>query len=109
MPLPVFNTQKLDPHAQSREIGVFGSRGGYLIPDQDLDEAFMYVHVGVGGDLVMKGLDDQPIPFFKVTSGSSLGGLFKGVFSSATVPGYGFMETNASQLTWHGGNGISDP
>lgn len=105
-----YQSEKLDPLLRGREIGVFVTRGGYIPVGSDLldNEVFIVIHVGIGGDLIVKGVDGLPNPYFKVTAGSQIAVMGKGIMASAEIDGYGTLTTNADQISWHGGNGIVD-
>ncbi len=97
-----YGADKLPPQERTNRIGIVCTRGGIITEDVQVQEFFKYLHVGVGGDLIVLGKDNNYIPYFGVNNGATIAVEGNMVVSAATVDGVA-MTTTCSDITWHGG------
>lgn len=89
LPIAKYNTLK--------DLGVWTNRGGTLVLNNYLPnfEIFKLLFVGVGGDVVVEGIDGVNTTYSAVPGGTYLEGL-----------GYRVVTgTTATSITWRGGVG----
>jgi hypothetical protein len=100
--LPTLTVNPIDPNNQARDIGFIAKKGGLITVDTQLPEYFKMLRIGVGGDLLVRGIDNNIIPFRNVLSGGTIVVLGYEVVSAATVDGVP-LTTTASEIDWYGG------
>lgn len=94
--IPLIN--KLDPLKPSMEIGIV-PKSGQIVRDTNfnlLDIAlphFMLIRVGSGGDIFIRDIDGNVIPYLSVLDGQWLVGEGNMVLSSATLSGHVYSTT----------------
>jgi len=95
-------TQKIDPNSVTGTIGVAYTRGGIITLDEDVREAFKMLHVGIGGNILVYGLDGNILPLLGVSNDTWIPVLGTKVVSAANIDGDPYT-TICSQITWNGG------
>ncbi len=97
----------LDPYKPSMEIGIV-PKTGLIIRDTNFDlfdtelSGFMLIRVGSGGDLLIRDIDGDVIPYLAVLDGQWLVGEGNMVLSSATIGGHSYTTT-CNQIVVYGG------
>lgn len=101
--LQTIPTIPLSGETPAFQIGLTAKRGGLITIDQPLNEYFKAIAVGTtGGNVLVRGVDNQIIPFLDRPAGSWIYVLGYEVVSAATVDGQA-LTTTADNLTWIGG------
>jgi hypothetical protein len=93
------------PDALSSTIGFIIKKGGLITvgTSQTASQGFFkLLHVGAGGDVVVRDLDGNYIPFRGILSGGWLPVLGDMVATSATIDGV-LVTTTATEIDWYGG------
>lgn len=98
----LLTANKLSPQERTNRIGAAITRGGIITEDVET-EYFKWLHIGIGGDLIVLGIDGNYIPFYGLLNGDWIPVVGNMVVSAATVDGVA-MTTSATNITWHGGN-----
>jgi hypothetical protein len=94
-------TNPLNSQTKPKEISLVITKGGIIALDHEPRERFKWLHVGGGGNLVVEGLDGNPIPFYGILGGSWIPVAGKKVLTSGTVDTV-TITTTATNITWHG-------
>lgn len=102
MALPTFEAEAISPQTRTEDIGVVIKSGGIITNDAILTQYFKLLHIGTGGNLLVRGIDGNIIPFFGLLSGDWVPVLGNQVVSAATIDGSPYTTT-ATDVTWHGG------
>lgn len=101
------NIHKLDPLKPSMEIGVI-PKSGQIVLDNNIDllddelNHFMLIRVGSGGNLFIRDIDGNTIPYIGVLDGQWLIGEGDMVLSSATIQGFEYTTT-CNNIVVYGG------
>lgn len=97
-------TQELNSSSRSTEVGLAITRGGEITLDDYIGETFKWLHVEVGGNVIVEGVDGSSniIPFYGILSGSWIPVVGKRVLTSAVINGNP-QSTTATGITWYGG------
>lgn len=93
---------KLPPEERSNRIGIPATRGGIITVDTQLTEYFKLIHVGVGGNVIVRGKDNSMIPVLGLSDDSWFPAIGNEVVSAATIDGVA-VTTTAENITWYGG------
>lgn len=102
MALPTFEAEAISPQTRTEDIGVVIKSSGIITNDAIVPQYFKLLHIGTGGDLLVRGVDGNINPFFGLLSGDWVPILGNQVVSAATVDGVA-CTTTATDVTWHGG------
>lgn len=104
-------TVPINSFSTMKELGIFPSRGGFVVLDQDftqqgetLPELCKFISVGSTGDVVLEYMDGKPGFAPNLPAGYLIVGVYKRVLSSYDFGGsIGVKTTTATELHWHGG------
>lgn len=96
------STNPIGPETPASQIGLCAKRGGLITIDEPLTEYFKGVGIGTSGNVLVRGVDNEIIPFLDRPAGSFIYVLGYEVVSAATVDGEE-LTTTATNLTWIGG------
>jgi hypothetical protein len=102
MTLQTIAVNPVDGNTPSSQLGVAIKNGGLITLDAQLPAYFKMLHVGGGGDLLVRGIDNNIIPFLGLVSGQFVPVIGYEVVSAATVDGQA-LTTTCTDITWHGG------
>lgn len=97
----------LDPLKPSMEIGVI-PKTGLIVKDANFDlrntalPYFMLIRVGSGGDLFIRDIDGNVIPYLEVLAGQWLIGVGDMVYSTVTIDG-NVYTTTCNNIVVYGG------
>lgn len=104
----VYTADKLPPDERTNRVGAVITRGGIITVDTPVTdvngapEFFKIIHIGVGGNLLVRGKNGTIIPFLGLLNGDYVPVLGDMIVSTATIGGVGY-STTCTNITWHGG------
>jgi hypothetical protein len=100
--MQTLTAQPLNPATPTFQIGLTATRGGLITNDTPLNEFFKGLYITTGGDVLVRGIDNEIIPILGRLSGSFVAVLGYEVVSAATVDGQA-LTTTATDISWVGG------
>lgn len=100
--LPAISVQHISGNTPAWQIGLCAKEGGIIVKDTPLNFYFKSLFVGDAGDVLVRGVDGNIIPYRGVLSGATLYVLGNEVVGTATVDGVA-LTTTATNITWQGG------
>jgi hypothetical protein len=103
MAIPNYQVNYVDPNTRTSNLGGFFKTCGIATLNQLTPQTFKWVCAGAGGgDVVVRGLDGNPIYLPSVPAGQIRPALGNMIMTSATIDGVN-VSTTASQVVWYGG------
>lgn len=104
------NALAVTPESPSREMGLCSKQGGLVIYDEPFTvpggtqgQYSTYLHVEIGGNVLCEMPDGTINPFLGVLNGSFIVVNARKVVSEAILNDGNPYESNATGVTWHGG------
>jgi len=99
----------LDTNKENGQIGLVSTRGGivtldepFIVEGQSGGEACTYIHISVGGNLMLEMMDGSINPYLGLLDGDYVVAKAARVLTAATLGGVPYTTT-ATGITWHGG------
>jgi hypothetical protein len=104
MAAPTYPVNPVNPVEKADKLGGFIKSCGIATLDEEVGQAFKWIGVGnTGGDVIVRGLDGNPIYFPDVPAGALRPVLGTSILSAATIDGVA-VTTSAAQVVWYGGD-----